>query len=178
MDLHSGEQIIFKGRPSWRSTLLFYVGGLLVAVAAGAIAGLADSAGLGAGIGAVVFVVVLIVGFLRRFSTHYIVTNERLHIRRGLIARHVQETRLERVQNVNTDQGIFERVLQIGTVDFDTAGTADSDFSFTGVSQPERVVQAVDRAIRTGAPAASAPAAESVPPPPAPPTDAPPATAE
>ena len=182
MDLHSGEQIIFKGRPSWRSTLLFYTGGLLLAIAAGAIAGLAGSAGLGAGIGAVVFVVVLIVGFLRRVATHYIVTNERLHIRRGLIAKHVQETRIERVQNVNTDQGIFERVLQIGTVDFDTAGTADSDFSFRGVSQPERVVQAVDRAIRSQAApdgvSSARPPAAAPPPPPAPPADAPPATAE
>ena len=197
MDLHQGEQIIFKGRPSWRSTLLFYIGGLLVAVAAGAIAGLADAAGTGAGVGAVVFVIVLIVGFLRRFATHYIVTNERLHIRRGLVAKHVQETRIERVQNVNTDQGVFERVLQIGTVDFDTAGTTDSDFSFRGVSQPEKVVQAVDRAMRAQAqsaatsgglagPVAPAPAAaaappEAAPPPPAPPAgsaDAPPATHE
>jgi len=171
MDLHSSEQIIFKGRPSWRSTLKFYVGGLIVAGAAGAVAALAKSTGLGAGVAGGVFAVVLVVGFLKRLGTHYVVTNERLHIRRGLISKHVQETRLERVQNVNTDQSVFERILQIGTVDFDTAGTTDSDFSFTGVAQPERVVQAVDRAQRAQSQPAAA-AAAPPPPPAAPAADA------
>jgi uncharacterized membrane protein YdbT with pleckstrin-like domain len=151
MDLHAGEQIIFQGRPSWRSTLQFYVGGLLLAAMAGAIAALAKDTGLGVGVGIAVFAVVLLVGFLKRLGTRYVVTDERLHIRRGLISRHLQETRLERVQNVNTDQSVFQRILQIGTVDFDTAGTTDSDFSFTGVAQPERVVAAVDRAHRANA---------------------------
>jgi uncharacterized membrane protein YdbT with pleckstrin-like domain len=151
MDLHAGEQIIFQGRPSWRSTLQFYVGGLLLAAMAGAIAALAKDTGLGVGVGIAVFAIVLLVGFLKRLGTRYVVTDERLHIRRGLISRHLQETRLERVQNVNTDQSVFQRILQIGTVDFDTAGTTDSDFSFTGVAQPERVVAAVDRAHRANA---------------------------
>jgi uncharacterized membrane protein YdbT with pleckstrin-like domain len=157
MDLHPGEQIIFQGRPSWRSTLQFYAGGLLLAAAAGLIAALADDTGLGVGVGVAVFAVVLLVGFLKRLGTRYVVTDERLHIRRGLIARHVQETRLERVQNVNTDQSVFQRILQIGTVDFDTAGTTDSDFSFTGVAQPEHVVAAVDRAHRAMSQRAAAP---------------------
>jgi uncharacterized membrane protein YdbT with pleckstrin-like domain len=171
MDLHQGEQIIFKGRPSWRSTLQFYIGGLALAAVAGLIAWQVKDKNVGIGVAVGVLAVALVVGFLLRLATHYIVTNERLHIRRGLIARHVQETRLERVQNVNTDQSVFQRILQIGTVDFDTAGTTDSDFSFTGVAQPEKVVAAVDRAQRAQTQAAAAPA-----PPPA--AAAPDATAE
>jgi uncharacterized membrane protein YdbT with pleckstrin-like domain len=163
MDLHSGEQIVFQGRPSWRSTLSFYLGGLVAAAAAGVIGALAASTGAGVGIGIAVLVVVLVVGFLRRLGTHYVLTDERLHIRRGLLARHVQETRLERVQNVNTSQTFFERILQIGTVDFDTAGSGDYDFKFEGVAQPEKVVAAIDRAQRSAsrvaAPADEAPAA-------------------
>jgi hypothetical protein len=36
--------------------------------------------------------------------------------------------------------------MQIGDVDFDTAGTDDSNFIFRGVAQPEEVVEQVDRA--------------------------------
>ncbi len=36
--------------------------------------------------------------------------------------------------------------MQIGDVDFDTAGTDDSNFVFAGVAQPEQVVEQVDRA--------------------------------
>ena len=60
----------------------------------------------------------------------------------------MQQTRIDRVQNVNTDQGPLERVLRVGTVDFDTAGTDDSDFTFTGIADPQEIVTAVDRAQR------------------------------
>jgi uncharacterized membrane protein YdbT with pleckstrin-like domain len=96
----------------------------------------------------VLFAIILGVGFLMRIATTYTITNHRLHIKRGIIARKTQEARLERVQNVNTDQGVLDRILQVGTVDFDTAGTTDSDFAFRGVAQPEKVVSAVDRAQR------------------------------
>lgn len=157
MDLHSGEQIIFKGHPSWRSTLQFYIVGTVVAAAAGVVAALIQDTGLGVAVGAGVFVLVLIVGYVKRLATDYMVTTERLHIRKGIVARHVQETRIDRVQNVNTSQNVLQRVLQIGTVDFDTAGTDDYQFQFSGVAQPEHVVAAVDRAQR----AASQPARAS-----------------
>ena len=37
-------------------------------------------------------------------------------------------------------------MLRIGTVNFDTAATDDSDFSFVGIANPKLVVAAVDRA--------------------------------
>ena len=92
------------------------------------------------------FALLVVVGLVKRIATTYTITNHRLHIKRGIIARHVQQARLDRVQNVNTDQGVIQRILQVGTVDFDTAGTTDSDFQFVGVAQPEKVMAAVDRA--------------------------------
>jgi uncharacterized membrane protein YdbT with pleckstrin-like domain len=174
MDLHSGEQIVFQGRPSWRSILAFHLGGLVLAAAVGVIVALIKSTGVGIAAGVAVLVIVVLVGFLRRLGTHYVLTNERLHIRRGLIAKHVQETRLDRVQNVNTNQSVFERILQIGTVDFDTAGSGDSDFAFKGVAQPERVVADIDRAQRDATQGAMHQGAVPASPvPPAPPVDPP-----
>ncbi|WP_354701864.1 membrane-flanked domain protein [Paraconexibacter sp. AEG42_29] len=148
MDLHPGETIIFEGRPSWRSILGFYVVGLVAAAVVALIVKLADATGTAVVAFIVIFAVVVAVGFLKRIGTSYTITSERLHIRRGLLSRSVQQTKLERVQNVNTEQSFFERVLQIGTVDFDTAGTDDSDFTFAGVANPDEVVTAVDRAQR------------------------------
>lgn len=145
MDLHDGETIIFEGHPSWRSTLTFYLKGLLV------VAGIALIGVLVTDISVVVWALiglalVVLAGFLKRMATVYTITNQRLRIKRGLIARRVQQTRIERVQNVNTEQSVAERILQVGTVDFDTAGSDDSEFKFAGVSQPEEVVAAVERA--------------------------------
>ena len=81
-------------------------------------------------------------------ATRYVITTERLHIRRGILSKATQETRIQRVQNVNTQQSFFERILQVGTVDFDTAGTDDSEFRFVGVANPDGGRRAVDRAQR------------------------------
>ena len=148
MDLHPGEEIVFEGRPVWRSILSFYITGLIAAVVVGVIVGLIGSAALGVVVWLVLFAVVVLVGFIRRVSTRYTITNQRLRIERGLLSKHVQQTRIERVQNVNTSQTVVSRILRVGTVDFDTAGTDDSDFTFIGVGSPHRVVEAVDRAQR------------------------------
>lgn len=146
VDLHPGENVIYEGHPSWRSILGYYIKGFVIAIIIGAIGWALDGAGLGAGFWLLVFALVLIAGFLRRFATVYTITSERLRIKHGIIARHVQQTDIERVQNVNTNQSVIERLLKVGTVDFDTAGTSDSDFKFAGVEDPEEVVAAVDRA--------------------------------
>lgn len=151
MDLHPGEELVFEGHPSWRAVLSFYAGGLVVVAAAVVVGLLVSGAGLAVLLGVVVGALVVLVGLLKRMATRYIITTERLHIRRGILARATQETRVLRVQNVNTAQSFFERILQVGTVEFDTAGTDDSEFRFVGVGNPEEVVRAVDRAQRAGA---------------------------
>jgi len=148
MDLHPGEDIVFEGRPVWRSILSFYITGLIAAAIIGVVVGLIGGAALGVVVWLVLFAGVVLVGFVRRISTRYTITNQRLRIERGLLSKHVQQTRIERVQNVNTNQTFVSRVLRVGTVDFDTAGTDDSDFTFVGVGSPHRVVEAVDRAQR------------------------------
>jgi uncharacterized membrane protein YdbT with pleckstrin-like domain len=150
-DLHAGESIIYEGHPSWRSILGYYLKGLVAAVVAGVICYLLDGIGLAIGIFLLIEALVLAAGFIKRFATVYTITSQRLRIKRGIIARHVQQTDIDRVQNVNTSQSVLERVLQVGTVDFDTAGTGDSDFKFSGVEDPPEVVAAVDRAQKSPA---------------------------
>ena len=148
MELHEGEQVVFEGRPSWRALLSVYLGGTVAAVLIAVIAALVTNVGLGVAVGVGLFVVVLVFGFFKRLGTRYMLSNQRLYIRRGLLSKRVQQTRIDRIQNVNTDQSLIERMLRVGTVDFDTAGTGDADFRFVGISNPDGVVRAVDLAQR------------------------------
>jgi uncharacterized membrane protein YdbT with pleckstrin-like domain len=157
--LSPGEQVMFEGHPSWRAILDFYLKGLLLVVIAGFIAAAVTRIANGSVSTSTVVVVavvgaalVVFAGFIKRVTTHYTITNRRLRIQRGIISREIQETRLERVQNVNYNQTLFQRMMQIGDVDFDTAGGDDFNFIFSGVAQPEDVVRRVDEA--TGAAAA------------------------
>jgi len=153
MDLHPSEHILFSGHPSWRSALSFHFKGLAIAAVVGVVVAVASSTGTGIAVGVALLALAIVIGVVKRFATQYVVTNERLHIRRGILSKRTQETRLARVQNVNTDQSVLERLMRIGTVDFDTAGTDDSDFTFYGIANPAVVVQQVDRALREPVPA-------------------------
>jgi uncharacterized membrane protein YdbT with pleckstrin-like domain len=149
--LHPGEQVIFEGHPSWRGIIAFYLKGILIAAVVGVIISLFSS-------DTNVFLVVLaiialtvLVGFIKRVATTYTITDRRLNIKRGIVSREIQETRLERVQNVNYSQSVFQRMLQVGDVDFDTAAGDDYNFVFAGVADPGEVVHSVDLATGAGA---------------------------
>ena len=155
MDLEAGEHVIFEGHPSWRSILDFYVKGVLLIVVAGLLAGGATKiatdeldTGLTTGVVVALLVILLVIGYVKRLFTTYTITNIRLHIRRGIVARAEQQTQVNRVQNVNTHQSVLQRMLFIGNVDFDTAAGDDYEFSFKGVASPHEVVEAVHRAQR------------------------------
>ena len=135
--------------------LEFQLKGLAGMVVAGVIAGLATAVASGhVQVGwvvvavVVVFVAVALAGLVRRKSTTYTISNQRLTIQVGLVSRELHETQLERVQNVNSRQSLLERLLRIGTVDFDTAGGAGFDFAFRGVADPRNIVRTVHTALR------------------------------
>jgi uncharacterized membrane protein YdbT with pleckstrin-like domain len=147
LNLSPGEQVLFEGHPSWRAILGFYLKGVAIAAVVGVVARLFDVSS------ATVFLIVLVIigltiliGFVKRVATTYTITNRRLNIKRGIISREIQETRLERVQNVNYRQSVYQRIMQIGDVDFDTAATDDYNFVFVGVADPADVVHNVDQA--------------------------------
>jgi uncharacterized membrane protein YdbT with pleckstrin-like domain len=152
LNLSPGERVIFQGHPSWRAILGFYLKGILVAAIVAVIAKLFGASS------ATVFLIVLVgvaltvlIGFLMRVATTYTITDRRLNIKRGIVSREVQETRLERVQNVNYKQSLYQRLMQIGDVDFDTAAGDDYNFVFVGVADPQQVVHSVDQATGAGA---------------------------
>jgi uncharacterized membrane protein YdbT with pleckstrin-like domain len=157
--LAPGEQVMFQGHPSWRSIIAFYVKGLFVVLIAAFVVGIVTriandeaDAGLVSLVAVIGVAVVVLAGLIKRITVHYTITTRRLHIKRGIISREIQETRLERVQNVNYDQSVIQRLLQVGDVDFDTAAGDDFNFVFAGVANPDEVVEQVDRATHAAAP--------------------------
>jgi uncharacterized membrane protein YdbT with pleckstrin-like domain len=153
MELHPNERLLYRGRPSARSSLAFFLSWGLLALLPGIVASVLASLDVETGlpvyqwwlISVLLLLLVIIRDAIRRVSVSYTVTTERIHLRRGLLARREQSTDIDRVQNVNTSQSLLERSLNIGTVDFDTAGTnvEDADFKFVGIGDPRGLVQRV-----------------------------------
>ena len=159
--LGPGERVLFEGHPSWRSIVDFYIKGLLATAVVCFLVAIGTEIADDRNDSLVVILAVvgvgitILAGFIKRVATSYSITNRRLHIKKGIVSRTIQETRLERVQNVNVSQGVIQRVFQIGDVDFDTAAGDDYNFIFAGVADPQEVVEKVDEATRSlhGSPA-------------------------
>ena len=150
MDLLPDENIIWQGRPSWRSHIAWFLvwipAALLPAVIGGAVkkSGRDPWGGYGKWLLISLVLVLLVVAYdaLRRRATEYTVTDKRLQIRRGIASRRESSTHLDRIQNLNTNQSLIERLLSVGSVDFDTAGSdpSEADFRFRGVADPHGLV--------------------------------------
>lgn len=150
MELHHDEQILYEKSPSWRSQFGSHILMLVAAILIGAVVLLAFNPDW---IGIVVGIVVALVGsaylWIERVRTKYIITSYRLHVREGFLSKKVQETRLRRIQNVTVDQSLIQRILRVGTVDYDTAGDDDgSSFRMLGVENPDALIRLVDKAQR------------------------------
>ena len=141
-----GEYVIYEGHPSWRGILSFYIKGAAIAIVVGVIAYLISGVGIGAGGFAAIMAVVILVGLIKRIATTYTVTSRRLRIKQGLLRKDTRETRLQRVQNVNTHQSPVDRILRVGKVEFDTAGSDDYEFAFLGIADPHGIAAKVDHA--------------------------------
>ena len=82
---------------------------------------------------AIWFVVRPIVSWL---TTRYVLTNERLITRRGLIAKSGIEIPLENITNVNVSQTAIERVLGAGDLLVESAGTTGQS-KFHNIPRPD-----------------------------------------
>jgi uncharacterized membrane protein YdbT with pleckstrin-like domain len=154
MDLLEGESLIWKGNPTWRATLSFYIRwGLLSLVPVVVVAlvnGLTDTdwpIWVGVVITVAGLVLTIVVGWLRRIFTEYTITDQRINIRRGVLSKTENTARVDRVQNITINQTVIDRMLRVGTMDFDTASDDPTDsFQFSGVDDPqalrERIYQA------------------------------------
>ena len=150
MELLDGETIVYRGKPSWRSRIGWYIVWIGLALVPAALAGLVTAfdrtpwGGYWKWILVSLLLVLLVIAYdaLKRHAVRYVVTNRRIQIRSGILSRREHSTHLDRVQNLNTNQSLIERILKVGTLDFDTAGSdvQEAEFRFVGVADPLGIV--------------------------------------
>lgn len=87
---------------------------------------------------AVATLVWVIVRYLKWRTTYFVITSDRLIYRHGVIGKAGIEIPLERVNNVNFKQGIFERIIGAGDLLIESGGE-DGQQRFTDVSHPDKV---------------------------------------
>lgn len=74
----------------------------------------------------------LLVGLVWKYSARYIVTNQRVYRKVGILSKQTDEYRYEDIQQVSTGKTLVERLLGAGNVKLQT-GTGGEALAFWGV---------------------------------------------
>lgn len=90
------------------------------------------------GVIALATLVWVIVRYLKWRTTYFVITSDRLIYRNGVIGKSGIEIPLERVNNVNFKQGIFERIIGAGDLLIESGGE-DGQQRFTDIAHPDKV---------------------------------------
>jgi uncharacterized membrane protein YdbT with pleckstrin-like domain len=80
----------------------------------------------------------LVSRYLKWITTNFVITSHRLIFRQGLLAKSGVEIPLERINNVNFSQSIFERMLGAGDLLIESGGE-DGQSRFTDIRHPDKV---------------------------------------
>ena len=89
----------------------------------------------------------LCVALIKWRTTYFVVTSHRLIYRQGVVARNGVEIPLERVNNVNFEQSIFERLIQVGDLLVESGGQEGQQV-FSDIARPEELQNIIHSTIQ------------------------------
>ncbi len=123
--LTENEEILDQFRPHWKVLIPSILWAMLLAALAGvAFAALDEPWGwISLGVAVLIWLALSLRSLIDWFFTNYVLTTERIIVRRGMIARTGVEIPLENVTNVLFSQTVLERILRYGDVTLESAGT-------------------------------------------------------
>lgn len=96
------------------------------------------------GVLTIIWAIWLGIKLLSWLRTYFVVTDQRVVYRTGVLARHGVEIPLDRINNINFHQGMWERMIGAGDLDIQSAGD-EGTTQFENVRHPDGVQQEIYR---------------------------------
>jgi uncharacterized membrane protein YdbT with pleckstrin-like domain len=149
--LNDGEDLVLDLMPHW-STIAAPAALLLVVLAATIAVAVLFGQVVQLVAAAVLLVTVGWVGIrvLRRRTTNFVVTTDRIVYRSGVVAKHGKEIPLERVNDIAFHQSVWERLIGTGDLSIESAG-AQSRETFGDIPHPSTVQNEIYRLMEAAA---------------------------
>ena len=138
--LSSEEEIVAAFRPHWMAIILPTLISILSVAAIIAVAVSVEAPEVWYVVLGVllIWLIVALPRWIAWWFTHYVVTNERVIVRRGFIARQGKEIPLEVINDVAFSQTVIERLLRSGDLLIESAGEQGQS-RYSDVPDPEGV---------------------------------------
>lgn len=130
VSLDENEKIIWSGEPRMHS--------IIPAIAAGI--PMIPLLGMG--------LLVIIGAYLNIKNTDFVVTNEGLYKKTGVMSRSVQKIGFDKVQNISFSQGVFGNYFGYGNVEVSTAGGSGVEMRFNAINDPKETQELINRQIK------------------------------
>ena len=99
---------------------------------------------------AVIWAIWLVAKYLQWRFTNFVVTDDRVIYRHGMVSKHGVEIPLERINNINFHQRFWERIIGAGDLDIESAGQ-EGQSHFEDVRHPDGVQQEIYRQMEANA---------------------------
>jgi uncharacterized membrane protein YdbT with pleckstrin-like domain len=138
-NLIAGEQVMFQTRHHWIVMAgALTIGAILDLAATVGLVYLLGAVGLGvqvrdigivlAALALIVGSVFVVVGVLKRNATEMVVTNKRVIVKTGILARRTFEMLLSRIESIGVEEPVLGRMLGYGTVILRGVGGTPDEF--------------------------------------------------
>lgn len=149
LHLTDEESVRWTGRPSLYTIAVSTIGGVLLGLLGIALAvwlvPVAEGAGVPGWLGLAPLLLTVVglawaaLTYLEWIRLLYVITDEEIYVKYGLVSRDVTQVRLDRVQNTAYEQSVVQRILGYGNVRVYTAGTNTEDVTLRNVPDPDRL---------------------------------------
>lgn len=144
--LNDGEEVVLDLRPHW-----VFLTWPTAALAASLLAAIVADRDIGSDFltfPLLAVVLVALVWFVGRFArwrtTNFVVTNDRLVVRKGIVRRHGREIPLEHVNDLTVIQNLVDRIVKAGDLHIESAGERGAEV-FYDCPRPPRVQNEIYR---------------------------------
>ncbi|MFY9610491.1 MAG: PH domain-containing protein [Blastocatellia bacterium] len=151
------ERVIFTLRPTMIFVLIRYIVAALVVVAAAALMGVLNNRNPETVNGWVAFLVILGVGLLsfanplyhhiQRLREVYTMTDHKLEMRYGLIAKTVRNIPLRNIQDVTVTRSVWQRFLNLGDIEIESASESGK-ITLDDIHHPDRYANMIMAELR------------------------------
>ena len=90
--------------------------------------------------------VILLIWYLKIKATKFIITDQRVILRRGLLSKHTTEIEHDDIKNIQIDQKFIQRMLGAGNLSVSSAGTGAVEINVEGIKNPESLKEMIREA--------------------------------
>jgi uncharacterized membrane protein YdbT with pleckstrin-like domain len=131
LSLDQDEEVVWSGQPRMKSIIPALIVGIPMSIV---------------GIG----IVIIVAAYLNVKNTDYVVTNEGLYVKKGILSRSVQKIGFDKVQNISFSQGILGTQFGYGNIEISTAGGSGVEMRFRSIQEPKKVQETINSLTKEG----------------------------